>query len=214
MSYPTLVENYKEHYLNNLKIEIANNERVYLAVKLKDVKPILPIRPPDYRSLAEKEADIQGLLNTLQQNLTGLTDGITINQIINDIKNNTELLRFVLQTFPSIKEYISKTYKTGIPYVNFISYVEGQYDKNNNMIVAIQPLVQVQVTQQNLVNQQLLLQQQQANIKLLQQQYLDEQERIRLQLIEDEKQRLIAIEKQKEQDAIAKSCVYKLENRD
>ena len=38
------------------------------------------------------------------------------------------------------------------------------------MIVAIQPLVQAQVTQQNLVNQQILLQQQQANIKLLQQQ--------------------------------------------
>jgi len=213
MSYPTKEDNYKQQYLNNLKIEIANNARVYYAVKLKDVKPILPIRPPDYRSLVEKEADIQGLLNTLQQNLTGLTDGNTINQIINDIKNNTELLRFVLQTFPSIKEYISKTYKTGIPYVNFISYVEGQYDKNNNMIVAIQPLVQTQVTQQNLVNQQLLLQQQQANIKLLQQQYLDEQERIRLQLIEDEKQRLIAIEKQKEQDAIAEELRLQAEEQ-
>jgi len=54
MSYPTKEDNYKQQYLNNLKIEIANNARVYYAVKLKDVKPILPIRPPDYRSLAEK----------------------------------------------------------------------------------------------------------------------------------------------------------------
>ena len=202
MSYPTQEENYKQQYINNLNLQISNNEKVYLAVKLKDVKPILPIRPPDYRSLMEKETDIQGMLNTLRQNLTGLTHGNTINHILNDIKNNIDLLRFVLQTFPTTKEYISKTHSIGINYTAFITYVEGQFNKNNNMIVAIQPLVQLQNNQQLLVNNQLLLQQQQATLKLRQQQFLDEQEKMRLQFIQDEKQRLIDEDLKREQDAI------------
>ena len=123
MSYPTKEDNYKKQYINNLNLQISNNEKVYLAVKLKDVEPILPISAPQYKTIAEKETDIQGMLNTLRQNLTGLTDGKTINHILNDIQNNIELLRFVLQTFPTTKEYISKTYSIGINYTAFITYV-------------------------------------------------------------------------------------------
>ena len=125
MSYPTKEENYKQQYINVLNLKISNNEKVYLAVKLKDVKPILPISPPQYKTIAERETDIQGMLNTLRQNLTGLTDGNTTNQVLNDIQNNIDLLRFVLQTFPATKEYISKNYSLGINYTAFITYVEG-----------------------------------------------------------------------------------------
>ena len=202
MSYPTHEDNYKQQYINTLKLQIANNELVYNAVKMKNLKPVLPIRPPDNQTLEEKQNDIQGMLNSLRESLIQLTDGVNLNQILDDIKNNIELLRFVTQTMPLIIEYIKKNYKTGINYTTFISYIEQQYEKNDNLIVAIQPLLQAQANQQVLVNNQLLLQQQQANMKALQQAYLDEQERIRLQVIEDERQRLRAIEKQKEQDAI------------
>ena len=202
MSYPTQADNYKQQYINNLNLQIVNNELVYNAVKMKNLKPVLPIKPPDNQTLEEKQNDIQGMLNSLRDNLVGLTDGVNSNQILDDIKNNIELLRFVTQTMPLIKEFIKKNYKAGINYMTFISYIEQQYEKNDNIIVAIQPLLQAQANQQVLVNNQVALQQQQANMKALQQAYLDEQERIRLQIIEDEKQRLRAIEKQKEQDAI------------
>ena len=202
-SYPTRAENMKEQYLNNLKIEIANNARVYYAVKLKDVKPILPIRPPEFKSIEEKENDIQGMLNQLRENLTGLTDGVSSTLITNDLRQNIELLRFVLQTFPAIKEYISKTYSLGINYTAFITYVEQQFNKNNALIVAVQPLIQIQNAQQALLDEQARLAQEALNLRLRQQQYLYAQEQLRLQLIQDEKQRLHDEEKQRKQDALA-----------
>ena len=202
MSYPTQADNFKQQYINNLNLQIANNDLVYNAVKMKDLKPVLPIRPPDNQTLEEKQNDLQGMLNSLRENLIGLTDGVNLNQILDDIKNNIELLRFVTQMMPSIIEFIKKNYKIGINYTAFISYIEQQYDKNNNIIVAIQPLLQAQASQQTLLNNQLVLQQQQATLQMRQQQYLDAQEQSRLQLIADEKKRLIEKEIKREQDAL------------
>jgi hypothetical protein len=213
MSYPTKEDNYKQQYLNNLKIEIANNARVYYAVKLKDVKPILPIRPPEFKSIEEKENDMQGMLNQLRENLTGLTDGVSSTLITNDLKQNIELLRFVLQTFPSIKEYILKTYSLGINYTAFITYVEQQFNKNNALIVAVQPLIQIQNAQQALLDEQARLAQEALNLRLRQQQYIYAQEQLRLQLIQDEKQRLHDEEQQREQDALAEELRLQAEEQ-
>jgi len=111
----------RKQYVNNLNLEAKNNKKNYDANKILQVTGEEPIRPPDMRSVEEKEKDILNLKTLIRSNLMEITDGVNANQIVDELTNN-ELI-FVANHMPYIIDELKPKFTLGIPAKIFLLYV-------------------------------------------------------------------------------------------
>jgi hypothetical protein len=112
----------RKQYINNLNLEAKNNKKNYDATKILQVTGEEPIRPPDMRSVEEKEKDVLNLKTLVRSHLMEITDGMNANQIVNELTNN-ELI-FVANHMPYLIEELKPKFSLGIPAKIFLLYVK------------------------------------------------------------------------------------------
>ena len=112
----------RKQYVNNLNLEAKNNKTNYDANKIFQVTGEEPIRPPDMRSVEEKEKDILNLKTLVRSHLMEITDGMNANQIVNELTNN-ELI-FVANQMPFLIDELKPKFSLGIPARIFLLYVK------------------------------------------------------------------------------------------
>lgn len=78
----------------------------------------------DTRSLDEKMLDITRLVREVRAKVATVTDPSNTNVIIEYLENNPRYLRFVIQNWSNIFDYMSKNYGVGVQSQIFLAYVK------------------------------------------------------------------------------------------
>jgi hypothetical protein len=82
--------------------------------------------PNDTRSLDEKMMDTQKILSELSPKLLTITDGVYTSQILNQLRENPNLLRFVYNSWPRIEQYMNTNFARGVTALIFMNYINEQ----------------------------------------------------------------------------------------
>lgn len=117
---------YIAEYKSLLDQQIANNNLNYdqNMLYIKTGQQITEL--PDQRSLDEKMMDTQKLLNELRPKLMTITDGVYTSQILDQLRDNQNLLRFVYNSWPRIYTYIKANFASGVTALIFMNYINEQ----------------------------------------------------------------------------------------
>lgn len=117
---------YINEYKSLLDQQIANIEENYNQNMLYFKTGQQISEPPDTRSLDQKMMDTQKILNELRPKLLTITDGVYASQILNQLKDNLNLLRFVYNSWPRIESYMQTNFARGVTALIFMNYINEQ----------------------------------------------------------------------------------------
>lgn len=117
---------YVAEYKDLLDQQIANNNLNYdqNMLYIKTGQQITEL--PDQRSLDEKMLDTNKILNELRPKLMTITDGVYTSQILNQLQDNQNLLRFVYNSWPRIETYMKANFARGVTALIFMNYINEQ----------------------------------------------------------------------------------------
>ena len=118
---PTDADKYRQQYMNALRLQASNNQLNANANLILKQTGETPTKPTDFRTTTERYADYEGQKILLETQLRGLTDGTSASQISQEL--TPEELKFALNAFPVIKEYLSTKYALGVPAPIAIDYI-------------------------------------------------------------------------------------------
>lgn len=117
---------YVAEYKDLLDQQIANNNLNYdqNMLYIKTGQQITEL--PDQRSLDEKMLDTNKILSELRPKLMTITDGVYTSQILNQLQDNQNLLRFVYNSWPRIETYMKANFARGVTALIFMNYINEQ----------------------------------------------------------------------------------------
>jgi hypothetical protein len=117
---------YVAEYKSLLDQQIKNNEENYNQNMLYIRTGQQITEMPDQRSLDEKMMDTQKILTELRPKLMTITDGVYTSQILNQLQENLNLLRFVYNSWPRIEKYFKTNFARGVTALIFMTYINEQ----------------------------------------------------------------------------------------
>lgn len=117
---------YVAEYKDLLNQQIANNQKNFAENMLYINTGVQVTTPADTRSLDEKMMDTQKILSELRPRLLQLTDGVYTSQILNQLQDNPNLLRFVYNSWPRIESYMKTNFARGVTALIFMNYINEQ----------------------------------------------------------------------------------------
>lgn len=117
---------YVAEYKDLLDQQIANNNLNYDQNMLYIKTGVQISELPDQRSLDEKMLDTNKILSELRPKLMTITDGVYTSQILNQLQNNQNLLRFVYNSWPRIETYMKANFARGVTALIFMNYINEQ----------------------------------------------------------------------------------------
>jgi hypothetical protein len=112
---------FRQQYLANLKLQASNDDKNLQANKTYKRTGQIPVELTDYRTLAEKYADVERLKIDVRNKLLSITDGINAQQIITSLDDNE--IVFLLGNWTPISEAMKRIYSLGVPADLFIGYL-------------------------------------------------------------------------------------------
>ena len=124
---PTDADAYRKAYLDTLAVMVANDDLNYQANKLHQRTGQVATQITDYRSTAEKMADITSLRVLVKAELRRLMDEPNTERTINQLSDDE--VRFVSQSIEAITKELVPKYKQGVDSAVFLDYVKGLIKK-------------------------------------------------------------------------------------
>ena len=119
---PSDLAKFKQTYLNNLKLEASNNDKVLEAQRRLESTGEVNRSRDDMRTTTEKRADLERLRIDVLGDLKDITDGTQASMIVSRL-TPAELL-FVADSIALIKRDMREKYSRGVPSDIFVPYVQ------------------------------------------------------------------------------------------
>ena len=119
---PSDYAKFKQTYLNNLKLEASNNDKVLEAQRRLEATGEVNRSRDDTRTTVEKRADLERLRIDVLGDLKDITDGTQASMIVARL-SQSELL-FVADSIALIKRDMREKYSRGVPSDIFVPYVQ------------------------------------------------------------------------------------------
>ena len=124
---PSDADAYRKAYLDTLAVMVANDDMNYQANKLHQRTGQVATQITDYRSTAEKMADITSQRVLVKAELRRLMDEPNTERTINHMSDDEVL--FVAQSIEAIAKELLPKYKQGVESVVFLDYVKSLMKK-------------------------------------------------------------------------------------
>jgi hypothetical protein len=118
---------YRKAYLDTLAVQIANNDANYQANKLHQRTGQVATQITDYRSTAEKMADITSMRVLVKAELRRLMDEPNTERTMTELSDDEVL--FVSQSIEAIAKELLPKYKQGVESAVFLDYVKALMKK-------------------------------------------------------------------------------------
>lgn len=119
---PSDLAKFKQTYLNNLKLEASNNDKVLEAQRRLEATGEVNRSRDDMRTTTEKRADLERLRIDVLGDMKDITDGTQASMIVSRL-TPAELL-FVADSIALIKRDMREKYSRGVPSDIFVPYVQ------------------------------------------------------------------------------------------
>jgi len=119
---PSDAEKFKQIYLNNLKLEASNNDKVLEAQRRLEETGEVNRSRDDTRTTTEKRGDLERLKIDILGDMKDITDGTQASLIVARL-TPAELL-FVADSIPLIKKDMKEKYSRGVPADIFVPYIQ------------------------------------------------------------------------------------------
>jgi len=124
---PSDADTFRKAYLDTLAVMVANDDMNYQANKLHQRTGQVATQITDYRSTAEKMADITSLRVLVKAELRRLMDEPNTERTMNQMSDDE--VRFVSQSIEAITKELVPKYKQGVDSAVFLDYVKGLMKK-------------------------------------------------------------------------------------
>ncbi len=117
---------FRENYLSNLRLQASNDQRNMNANVIFKQTGAPPPVLPDYRTMTEKYADLEGLKVQLRSKLSTITDANIASQIVGELSHDQ--IQFALNKWEVIDKDMKAKFALGVPAPVFIAYLNRLID--------------------------------------------------------------------------------------
>ena len=113
----------RKEYINNLRLEVSNLQKVKNALDVLESTGQTISAPTDNRTQLEKYADLAKIKIILQEKLMEIMDGNNATQTITELSHNPSALRYAVNRIDTLIPYFQVKYRLGTPYLVFLNYI-------------------------------------------------------------------------------------------
>ena len=113
----------RKEYINNLRLEVSNLQRVKNARDALESTGQTISAPADNRTQLEIYADLAKIKIILQEKLNQIMDGNNAIQTISELSRDPSALRYTVNRIVNLIPYFQGKYKLGTPYLVFLNYI-------------------------------------------------------------------------------------------
>ena len=113
----------RKEYINNLRLEVSNLQKVKNALDVLESTGQTISTPLDNRTQTEKYADLAEIKIVLQKKLMEIMDGENAIQTITELSRSPSELKYAVNRIDTLIPYFQGKYKLGTPYLVFLNYI-------------------------------------------------------------------------------------------
>ena len=113
----------RKEYINNLRLEVGNIQKVQNALDVLESTGQTISAPTDNRTQTEKYSDLAEIKIVLQKKLMEIMDGSNAIQTISELSRNPSSLKYAVNRIDTLIPYFQGKYKLGTPYLVFLNYI-------------------------------------------------------------------------------------------
>jgi len=132
---PTDADTFRKAYLDTLQLQIMNNDINYQANKLHRRTGQVATQITDYRSTAEKMADVASLKVLVKADLRKIMDEPNVERTMNDLSDDE--VKYVARSMELITKELQPRYKLGAESPVFLSFVRALMKKDKTGIASL-----------------------------------------------------------------------------
>jgi hypothetical protein len=132
---PTDADTFRKAYLDTLQLQIMNNDINYQANKLHRRTGQVATQITDYRSTAEKMADVSSLKVLVKADLRKIMDEPNVERTMNDLSDDE--VKYVARSMELITKELHPRYKLGVESPVFLSFVRALMKKDKSGLASV-----------------------------------------------------------------------------